>query len=52
MLLGELVEERIHGVEHGDNFHGRDAAADFREGHHVAEQDCHGIEVLRATETN
>ena len=35
MLFGEVVEDGVHGVEHGHHLHGGDAGADFCEGHHV-----------------
>lgn len=47
VLLCELVEEAVHAVEHGDDLHGGDAAADLGEVHHVAEQHGHALEVLR-----
>lgn len=41
VLLAERVEERVHGVEHGDHLHGCDMTADTSEAHHIAEQDGH-----------
>ena len=44
--FGEAIEDGVHGVEHADYFHGRDAAANLREAHHVREEDRHAIEDL------
>lgn len=46
VLLCEVVEDGVHGVEHGDYLHGCDATADLREGHHVGEQDGDALERL------
>ena len=44
--LGEPVEDGVHVVEHGDDLHGRDAAADLGEGDHVREQDGDALKHL------
>lgn len=44
--LSEMVENGVHGVEHGDHLHGGEAAADLSEGHHVRKQDRHALEHL------
>lgn len=41
VLLAERVEQRIHGVEHGDHLHRSDVAANASKSHHVAEEDGH-----------
>ena len=46
MEFGDSIEERVHAVEHGDDGHGRDAAADLGERHHVRKQDRHALKHL------
>lgn len=41
VLLAERVEQRVHGVEHGDHLHRSDVAANASKSHHVAEEDGH-----------
>lgn len=41
MFLTERVKKSVHGVEHGDNLHGSDVAANACETHHIAEQNGH-----------
>lgn len=38
VLLAERVEERVHGVEHGDHLHRGDVAANASEAHDVTEK--------------
>ncbi len=44
--LRKLIKDGVHRVEHRDDFHRRDSAADLREGHDVAEQDRHALKHL------
>lgn len=47
VLLAERVEQRVHGVEHGDNLHRGDVAANAGEAHDVTEKNGHIWEHLR-----
>lgn len=38
VLLAERVEQRVHGVEHGDHLHRGDVAANASEAHNVTEK--------------
>lgn len=38
VLLAERVEQRVHGVEHGDHLHRGDVAANASEAHNITEQ--------------
>lgn len=47
VALGESVEDGVHGVEHGDDFHGCDTRTNLSKCHHVREQDRHAVEHLQ-----
>ena len=48
--LSEGVEVRIHSIQHGNDLHGSDSAANFRESHDVREQNRYAVEHLEMNE--
>lgn len=52
VLLAQRVEQRVHGVEHGDHLHRGDVAANAGEAHNVAEKNGHIWEHLGGQKTS
>jgi len=43
----QLVEDGVHGIQHGHHLHRSNPAADLREGDYVREQDGYAIKHLQ-----